>query len=134
MRPDQRLPIRGEADLLAARRVVRDLAETLGFGDVQRIEIATAVSEISRNILNYAGEGEMTFAVVREGARTGLQVRAQDHGPGIPDLTLAMSDGYSTGNGLGLGLPGARRLMDTFEITSDPTGTRITMAKWRRAW
>lgn len=134
MHADARVVIRAEPDILAARRVARELATKLGFTDIQLIEIATAISEIARNILLYAREGEMLFALVRDGARTGVRVVATDRGPGIVDIAAAMHDGYSTGGGLGLGLPGARRLMDSFEIVSAAdTGTTITMTKWRRS-
>jgi serine/threonine-protein kinase RsbT len=130
---DARSAIRAEHDILAARRVARDIATQVGFTDVQLVEIATAISEIARNTLRYASEGEMTFVRVRDGARHGVRVVASDRGPGIPDVEAAMNDGYSTGGGLGLGLPGARRLMDAFEIVSAcGAGTTITMTKWRR--
>jgi serine/threonine-protein kinase RsbT len=130
---EPRVAIRHESDILAARRVARELANTLGFTDIQLIELATAISEIARNTLVYAREGEMTFAIEGDTVRAGVRVIAHDRGPGIKDLTAAMSDGYSTSGGLGLGLPGARRLMDTFEIVSTPgRGTTITMTKWRR--
>jgi serine/threonine-protein kinase RsbT len=133
MAADEHVPIRAESDILAARRVARTLATGLGFSDIEQIEIATAISEIARNTLTYAREGEMRFAVVQRRAQTGLQVTAEDRGPGIPDLARAMGDGFSTGGGLGLGLPGAKRLMDGFEIASTPgAGTRIVMTKWSR--
>lgn len=130
---DLRVAIRHESDILAARRVARELATTLGFTDIQLIEIATAISEIARNTLVYAREGEMAVAIVQDSARAGVRVIARDGGPGIHDVAAAMRDGYSTSGGLGLGLPGARRLMDVFEIASTPgRGTTITMTKWRR--
>jgi serine/threonine-protein kinase RsbT len=130
---DVRVWIRDERDILAARRAARQLATSVGFTDIQLIEIATAISEIARNTIVYAREGEMSFSVVREGLATGVRVVASDHGPGIADLAGAMQDGFSTGGGLGLGLPGARRLMDAFEITSTHgVGTTITMTKWGR--
>ena len=95
--------------------------------------IATAVSEIARNIVTYATQGEVTLSEVSAGSRRGVQVLARDEGPGIADIELAMRDGYSTGKSLGLGLPGARRLMDEFEIVSVVgKGTTITMRKWKR--
>lgn len=123
--------IRSERDVLAARRAARELAAQLAFTDVQRVEIATAISEIARNTVVYAGQGEMRVFVVREAGRSGLRIVASDRGPGIADLDAAMGDGFSTGGGLGLGLPGARRLMDQFAIESSRgAGTTITMTKW----
>lgn len=131
MSAEQLIDIRGEADILAARRVARLLATELGFDAIKQIEVATAISEIARNTITYAGRGQMRFAIVREQRRTGIRVVATDSGPGITNLSQAMSDGFSTGGGLGLGLPGARRLMDGFEIRSEPgDGTTITMMKW----
>lgn len=133
MEDERRVPIRAEPDILAARRAARELATKLGFTDIQLIEIATAISEIARNTLLYAREGEMRVAVVRQGQRAGVLVVASDRGPGIADVATAMNDGFSTGGGLGLGLPGAKRLMDAFDIDSVlGAGTTITMTKWRR--
>jgi serine/threonine-protein kinase RsbT len=133
MRAELTVAILGERDVLAARRVARSLAVEVGFTDIEQIEMATAISEIARNTIVYAGSGEMKFVVVRDAVRTGVRVIATDTGPGIPDLESAMHDGFSTGGGLGLGLPGAKRLMDAFEIVSTPgAGTTITMTKWHR--
>ncbi len=133
MAGDPTVAIRHESDILAARRLARVLATTLDFTDIQLIELATAISEIARNTLVYARDGEMAFTIVHDRARAGVRVIACDRGPGIHDVAAAMSDGYSTSGGLGLGLPGARRLMDAFEIASTPgVGTTITMTKWRR--
>jgi serine/threonine-protein kinase RsbT len=133
MHAEVRVPIRSERDILAARRAGRELAAGLGFSDIQQIELATAISEIARNTVVYAGSGEMKFGVVSDGARTGVRVIATDVGPGIADIGSAMHDGYSTGGGLGLGLPGAKRLMDGFEVVSAlGAGTTVTMTKWRR--
>jgi serine/threonine-protein kinase RsbT len=123
--------IQHDADVLAARKAARTLAVRLGFSSTDLALIATAISEIARNILTYAKRGEMTFEAVQEPARRGIVVVAKDSGPGIPDIAQAMQDGYSTGNGLGLGLPGARRLMDEFTIESKAGhGTTIVMKKW----
>lgn len=133
MQAEVRVPIRSERDILAARRAARQLASELGFSDIQHIEIATAISEITRNTITYAGSGEMVVRVVREGPRVGIRIVAVDEGPGIPDLGAAMSDGFSTGGGLGLGLPGAKRLMDAFQVESRVgAGTTVTMTKWVR--
>jgi serine/threonine-protein kinase RsbT len=134
MQSENAVPIKHEADILMARRVARSLATSVGFSDLDLTLIATAISEIARNMLQYAGGGAMEFELRRERGRAGLSVVARDAGPGIPDVTRAMEDGFSTGNGLGLGLPGARRLMDEFAIQSEAgAGTTITMTKWRKA-
>lgn len=133
MSDEQAVLIRAEPDILAARRAARQLATHIGFTDIQLIELATAISEIARNTLVYAKEGEMRVAVVKEGGRVGVRVVASDRGPGIADVEVAMGDGYSTGGGLGLGLPGAKRLMDGFDVRSSPgAGTTVTMTKWRQ--
>lgn len=127
------VPIHHEADILAARKVGRALSVRLGFSDTDMVLIATAISEIARNILTYAHHGEMCFEEVHEPTRRGVAVTARDSGPGIPDIGRALEDGYSTGKGLGLGLPGARRLMDDFSIESSAAkGTTIIMKKWTR--
>jgi serine/threonine-protein kinase RsbT len=126
-----RVPIRTEVDILEARQAGRELAADLGFSSGQLAMIATAISELARNIVNYAGSGEVTLHVVEGASRRGITVVARDQGPGIADIELAMQDGYSSGRSLGLGLPGARRLMDEFAIESTPgEGTTVTMAKW----
>lgn len=120
-------------DILVARQAGRDLAATLGFSLTDLTMIATAISEVARNITSYAGTGEIRLAVAEEQLRVGLVVEAVDEGPGIAEIERALEDGYSTGAGLGLGLPGARRLMDHFEIRSAVgQGTRVTMWKWAR--
>ncbi len=133
MHPESLVPIQRESDILAARKAARAVAVRLSFSDTDLVLIATAVSEIARNMLTYAERGEMEFAEARESARVGIVVTARDSGPGISDVEMAMRDGYSTGHGLGLGLPGARRLMDEFAIESAPgRGTKIVMKKWAR--
>jgi serine/threonine-protein kinase RsbT len=130
---ETRVQIEGDADIVAARLRARELAKQVGFNSRDVVLIATAISEITRNIVSYARGGEMTLTEVRNGHRHGITVVVRDEGPGIDDLELAMRDGFSTGNSLGLGLPGARRLMDDFEITSTVgTGTTVTMSKWLR--
>lgn len=131
--PDEiRIPIGEDADLIPARAEGRGLAQRQGFSRTDATLIATAISEIARNIIVHAGRGEIVLRAVEDGHRTGLIVVAQDEGPGIEDVQAAVRDGYATGGGLGLGLPGARRLMDEFEIRSSPgTGTTVTMTKWR---
>ena len=111
----------------------RALAAQLGFNGADLVMIATAVSEVARNIIEYAKPGEVILSVVTNGGRRGLEVIARDQGPGIADVALAMEDGYSTARGLGLGLPGSRRLMDEFLVESKiGRGTTVTMTKWLR--
>ena len=125
------LPIKTDGDVIAARQAGRELATRLGFSSTDLTLVATAISEVGRNIINFAREGEITIGVVEEGSRKGVRVIARDTGPGIADISLAMQDGYSTAGSLGVGLPGARRLMDEFEIESEiGTGTTVTMTKW----
>jgi serine/threonine-protein kinase RsbT len=129
-----RIPIRSEADIVAARQQGRILAEELGFNGSDLTVIATAISEVARNIVQYAISGEIILSSTRHEKRIGIQVVARDQGPGISDIAKAMEDGYSTGLGLGLGLPGARRLVDDFAIDSEiGKGTTITMKKWIRS-
>lgn len=123
--------IEREADIVHARQKGRELANRLGFSSTDQALLATAISEIARNIVTYAGRGTVTLRTVENGPRRGVSVTAKDEGPGIPDIELALRDGYSTGKSLGLGLPGARRIMDVFELSSAVgVGTTVTMAKW----
>lgn len=125
------VPIEGEADIVLARQKGRELAADIGFSSTEQTIVALAISEIARNIVSYAERGEITFAKLDDGARRGLMVVARDQGPGIADIDLAMRDGYSTARSLGIGLPGAKRVMDEFEIESErDRGTTITMKKW----
>ena len=118
-------------DIVTARQAGRDLAVDLGFSMTDVTMIATAISEVARNITSYAGTGSIALSLEKKDGRKALVVRASDNGPGIADITRALEDGYSTGGGLGLGLPGARRLMDHLEITSGPgRGTLIELWKW----
>lgn len=118
-------------DIVTARQAGLELASKLGFSLSDRTMIATAISEVARNITSYAGTGEIRLAVADREGRRSMVVQAQDKGPGIIDIVRAMEDGYSTGRGLGLGLPGAKRLMDGMEITSSPgQGTLVEMWKW----
>jgi serine/threonine-protein kinase RsbT len=131
---DLRCPIAADVDVVQARQTGRELAAEVGFSAGDQTVIAAAISEIARNILMYAKRGEVRFTKVIDGTRSGLIVVAEDDGPGIRDLQRALQDGYSTSGGLGLGLPGARRLMDEFEVVSAPgQGTRVTMRKWKRS-
>jgi len=127
-----RISIRADSDVVLARQAARDLAERVGFARTDLTVIATAVSEVTRNIVRFAGSGEIMVEMI-EGPRRGIQVVARDAGPGIADVERAMSDGYSTYHGLGMGLPGARRLMDEFALVSElGRGTTVTMTKWCR--
>ena len=130
---ETRVAIEREADIVAARQAGRALAAANGFSSTDQTLIATAISEVARNIVVYAQKGEVVVSAVEDAGRVGIQVVARDAGPGIDNVDLAMRDGFSTKNSLGLGLPGARRLMDDFELASEPgLGTTITMKKWRR--
>jgi len=116
--------------IVAVRQKVRELASSMGFGAVDQTRIATAVSELARNIYQYAGKGMVTIFSL-EGDRKGIRIVCKDDGPGIADIERAMTDGYSTTKSLGLGLPGAKRLMDEFHIESEPSkGTKVTITKW----
>jgi serine/threonine-protein kinase RsbT len=126
-----RVRILADADIVKARSQGRVLAEQAGFTGSDLTVIATAISEIARNIVEYAKTGEVTLRQIHNGSRRGILVTAKDRGPGISDVELAMQDGYSTSKGIGLGLPGARRLMDEFEIESKVgKGTTVVMKKW----
>lgn len=128
------LVIATDSDVVQARQRARVLAGEAGFSVGDQTVIAAAISEIARNILMYARRGTVTLSVERNGDRDGLIVVAQDQGPGIVDIPRALQDGFSTSGGLGLGLPGARRLMDEFDVDSEPgRGTTVTMKKWKRA-
>ena len=128
-----RCPIATDVDVVQARQRGRELAAEIGFSAGDQTVIAAAISEIARNILMYARRGEVRVTKVNDGGRHGLIVVAEDDGPGIRDVPRALQDGYSTSGGLGLGLPGARRLMDEFEVASEiGNGTRVTMKKWKR--
>jgi len=131
---DIRVAIRTDADVVTARQEARTMGASLGFTSTDLTLLATAISEVARNITTYAGMGQVALRVVRQGAREGIEVVASDDGPGIADVELAMRDGYTTGNGLGLGLPGTRRLVDDFELATEPgVGTTIRLVKWTRA-
>jgi serine/threonine-protein kinase RsbT len=128
------LPIASDVDIVHARAKGRELAAAHGFTLGDQTVIATAISEVARNILLYARRGEVRIRPATDTGRDGLVIVAEDHGPGIRDIERALQDGFSTSGGLGLGLPGARRLMDDFDIQSVPgQGTTVTMAKWKRS-
>ena len=127
------IPIKAEVDVVTARQRARVLVSGLRFSTSELTLIATAISEVARNIVTYAGRGEIVLRIVQRGPRRGLLVIARDQGPGIADIARAMEDGYSTSRSLGLGLPGSKRLMDEFELASElGKGTEVTMTKWER--
>jgi serine/threonine-protein kinase RsbT len=128
------LPIASEDDIVAARQRARLAAKELGFSMLDQSRVATAVSELARNVVRYAtdGRGMMRIQSLLDGARVGIEIIVTDDGPGIADIELVMRDGYTSGKGLGLGLPGTRRLMDELEVTSElGRGTSVTIRKWR---
>jgi serine/threonine-protein kinase RsbT len=125
------VPISSAADIVSARQRGRELAARIGFSGSDLTVIATAISELARNIVEYARKGAIEVAPAQRGARLGIQIVARDKGPGIGDVPRAVQDGYSTGKGLGLGLPGVRRLMDELEVDSKPgRGTLVSARKW----
>jgi serine/threonine-protein kinase RsbT len=127
------VPINTDTDVVAARQKGRELATELGFVSTDSTLLATAISELARNIVRYAKCGEILIASVQSADRVGITVVARDKGPGIANMSLAMQDGFSTSGGLGLGLPGVKRLMDEFHLVSDAnTGTTVTIKKWKR--
>lgn len=131
MPTEECVPITGDADIVTARSRAKSMAAALGFSRTDQTVVAAAVSEIARNIVAYAGRGDMLLSARRSAGRWGLVVVARDKGPGIADVEQALTDGYSTGGSLGVGLPGARRLMDSLEIDSElGRGTVVTMIKW----
>jgi len=126
------IPIRISDDVVRVRSRVRVLAMSLGLGIVDQTKIVTAASELARNTLDYGGGGEARLDIVEAGIRRGLRVTFEDRGPGIVDIELALTDGYTSGGGLGLGLSGAKRLSNEFEITSVPgQGTRVIITRWK---
>jgi serine/threonine-protein kinase RsbT len=130
---DLRVPIENESDIVTARQQGRQLAAVRGFSSTEQTLIATAISEVARNIVEYARRGEIILRPLERNGYRGILVVARDDGPGIPDIDLAMRDGWTTARSLGMGLPGARRLMDEFDLESVPgKGTMITMKKWVR--
>ena len=126
------LPLTNEHDIVLGRQSVRRMAQQQGFSLVDQTKIVTAASELARNALIYGGGGTLTWALLSEGARRGVRLTFEDQGPGIPNLELAMTDGWSSGTGLGLGLTGTRRLVNEFEIDSTVgVGTRVVITRWR---
>ncbi|AXI08042.1 ATP-binding protein [Oceanobacillus sp. 143] len=133
MSPQSCVKIRKEWDIVSARQLGREMAKKLGFSTVDQARIATAVSELARNIYLYSEEGQICFEVLETIERKGLSMSAIDTGPGITDISQVMQDGYTTSGGLGAGLPGVKRLMDEFDIQSEVgQGTQISTVKWVR--
>ncbi len=126
------VPVNADIDIVTARQKGRELARDVGFTSTDLALIATAISELARNIILYANSGEILLSVIENGTRRGLKVVARDDGPGIPDIERALEEGFSTSRSLGLGLSGVRRLMDEFDIVSEVgNGTTVTVKKWR---
>ena len=125
------IAVRIEQDVVIARQAVRKLAQDGGMRLIDQTKLVTAVSELARNTVVYGGGGDMDWEVLDEGPRSGIRLTFRDQGPGIPDIKLALTDGWTSGGGLGLGLTGARRLVDDFELDSTPgVGTQISITKW----
>jgi serine/threonine-protein kinase RsbT len=126
------LEVQNEADIVYVRQAVRKLAQEVGFGLVDQTKLITAASELARNTVKYAGRGTMRWDIVSRESKQGLRLCFEDQGPGIPDIALAMRDGWTSGGGLGLGLSGSKRLVNEFEIESAPNqGTRVTITRWK---
>jgi serine/threonine-protein kinase RsbT len=131
LRRDTR-PIAGQQDVVAVRQVVREWAVSMGFSLVEQTKVITAASELARNVIVYGGGGTLSLEALNDGSRRGLRLAFEDQGPGIADIEAALRDGYTTGGGLGLGLGGAKRLSNEFEIRSRPgEGTRVVITRWR---
>jgi serine/threonine-protein kinase RsbT len=128
----EKLPVRTEHDIVMARQTVRRLAGEVGLGLVDQTKIVTAASELARNTVIYGGGGDLMCEVLLDVAKRGLRLTFEDQGPGIPDLSLAMKDGWTSGSGMGLGLSGAKRLVNEFAIDSAPgRGTKVTVTRWK---
>jgi len=126
------LPLQSQGDIVTVRQVVRRWAIDAGLGLVDQTKLVTAASELARNAVGYGGGGTAGLELLEDGGRRGVRLTFEDHGPGIPDVALALTDGYTTGTGMGLGLGGSRRLVNEFEIDSAPgRGTRVTVARWK---
>ena len=126
------LPLKSEQDIVLARQAVRKFTLELGFSLVEQTKMVTAASEIARNTVIYGGGGTVHWEMLLDGARKGLRLRFEDQGPGIPDVEQAMTDGWTSGTGMGMGLSGAKRLVNEFEIDTRPgAGTRVTLTRWK---
>ena len=132
IQPLDEITLKAGEDVVRLRRLVRERAVAAGFSLVDQTKIVTAASELGRNTIQYGGGGEARIAMVQNGSRQGLRLEFIDRGPGIADVPLALTDGYTTGGGLGLGLSGAKRLSDDFDIQTAPgQGTQVTIVRWR---
>ncbi|GAB4377876.1 MAG: anti-sigma regulatory factor [Elainellaceae cyanobacterium] len=132
MEKTETITIQSSADVVLVRQAVRQFAVEIGFGLVDQTKIVTAASELARNTLDYGGGGTVKLETLQEGARRGLRLTFEDQGPGIPDIELALRDGFTTGGGLGMGLGGAKRLSNEFEIKSVVgEGTWVTVVRWK---
>lgn len=130
---EREIPILSDTDVVAARIGVRDWAREIGLTVLDLTKVVTAASELARNALIHGGGGTMTLQVVRQGSRKGLRATFSDRGPGIPQIDLAMQDGYTSGGGMGIGLPGAKRLVNEFALATEPGGgTSVTILRWQR--
>jgi serine/threonine-protein kinase RsbT len=126
------LPLRNEHDIVLSRQAVRKMTQELGFSLVDQTKMVTAASELARNAVIYGGGGTLKWTILSPGAKRGLRLSFEDEGPGIADIDLAMTDGWSSGSGLGLGLTGTRRLVNEFELQSAPgKGTRVVITRWK---
>jgi serine/threonine-protein kinase RsbT len=126
------MPLREERDIVLSRQMVRKLTQELKFSLVDQTKMVTAASELSRNTVVYGGGGEMRWDVLEQGPKKGLRLCFEDHGPGIADLNLALTDGWTSGSGMGMGLSGSKRLVNEFDVqTVVGAGTRVTIARWR---
>lgn len=126
------LPLQNEQHIVASRQTVRTLCQSLKFSLVEQTKMITAASELSRNTLIHGGGGHMRWELVEQSGRNGLTLHFEDQGPGIVDMKLAMTDGWTSGSGMGLGLPGSKRLVNDFEVDSAPgRGTRVSITKWK---
>jgi serine/threonine-protein kinase RsbT len=130
--PTGLLPIRSEEHIVATRQLVRALMQEMKFSLVDQTKTITAASELSRNTLVHGGGGQMRWERLQDGVRVGVRLHFEDEGPGIPDMKLAMTDGWTSGGGMGLGLPGSKRLVNEFEVVTQPgRGTRVSITKWK---
>jgi serine/threonine-protein kinase RsbT len=132
VRSSESMPIRTSEDIVLVRQFVRKQSTILGFGLIDQTKIVTAASELGRNTLDYGGGGTVQISTVENGGRIGLRLVFEDQGPGIPDIDRALTDGFTSGNGMGLGLGGSKRLSHEFEISSTPgVGTRVSILRWK---
>jgi serine/threonine-protein kinase RsbT len=126
------MQIQSNEDVVLVRQATREMCAQLGFSLVEQTKMVTAASELARNALDYAGGGQVSMDVLERDRKRGLRMTFEDHGPGIADLATALRDGFTTGSGLGLGLGGAKRLVDDFDLWSEPgSGTRVTITRWK---